>query len=205
MSIIVPLQLKVNSRAPAWLTRITFRRLLLYMVLTNTLERNFERRLTFLSVKPWLGARACGWLSLKKPRHNSSKEPDLYITPAVTSTLISSLFAAGRTDWKYPRQSSTPPPILILPVDVKKDLPLELAGYRRITSSRMAMLSDWHWLLTQFEKDKNQRQPTCKVVKIALSAEHFPAMNLERSLNKEWLHVKLHSPNPLNEYHTLRI
>ena len=53
--------------------------------------------------------------------------------------LIRILLTAGRTDWKYPRQRTTPPEMFLVSWSVKKDRPLE--GYLMLGAMRMAMFN----------------------------------------------------------------
>jgi len=64
------------------------------------------------------------------------RSPEWYIAPVEMSMLIRSLFIAGRTDWKYPRQRTTPPEMDSVSWSVKKDRALD--GYLMLGAMRTA-------------------------------------------------------------------
>ena len=66
--------------------------------------------------------------------------PCWYIAPVEMLTLIRILLIAGRKDWKYPRQRTTPPEMFIVSRSVKKDRALN--GYPLLQGSmRRAMFN----------------------------------------------------------------
>jgi hypothetical protein len=69
------------------------------------------------------------------------RSPGWYIAPIEILIFIRILLIAGRTDWKYPRQRTTPPGMVLVSWSVKKDRALE--GYLMLGAMRTAMFNAW--------------------------------------------------------------
>jgi hypothetical protein len=141
-----PLRSKVRSLAPSLLSFLTTRGLGLCwsrgpcdVVIRKPVINRCNRRRS-LSGRPWRGASAFALPGLPRTaRARSMSGPGMYIAPVDISTLISMRPIAGRTDWKYPRHSTIPPPISRVSLSVKKDLTLK--GYLKFGAMRTTTLS----------------------------------------------------------------
>jgi len=94
-----------------------------------------------LSRSPLRGASASGLLGarLRWARARPISGPGMYMAPVDISTLMSMRPIAGRTDWKYPRHSTIPPPMSLVSLSVKNDRTLK--GYLRFGPMRTTTLS----------------------------------------------------------------
>ena len=63
----------------------------------------------------------------------------MYIAPVDMSMLITMRPIAGRTDWKYPRHSTIPPPMSLVSRSVKNERTLK--GYLKFGPMRTTTLS----------------------------------------------------------------
>jgi hypothetical protein len=98
------------------------------------------KRRRSLSGSPWRGASAFGFPGLPRAaRARSMSGPGIYIAPVDISTLMSMRPIPGRTDWKYPRHSTIPPPISLVSLSVKNDLTLK--GYIKFGAMRTTTFS----------------------------------------------------------------
>lgn len=91
------------------------------VVLTRMLETNFCKRILSRSGRPRLVENTEGSVFLKYSRKRLMSGPSLYMIPVAMSMFRYMRFSEGRIDWKYPRQSSIPPPIDFRPSGVKKE------------------------------------------------------------------------------------
>jgi len=137
----------VRSLAPSLLSFLTPRGLGLCrsrgpceVVILKPGDINLCKRTRSLSGSPWRGTSAFGFPGLPRTaRARSMSGPGMYIAPVDISTLMSMRPIAGRTDWKYPRQSTIPPPISLVSLSVKNDLTLK--GYLKFGAMRTTTLS----------------------------------------------------------------
>jgi hypothetical protein len=138
----------VRSLAPSLLSFLTTRGLGLcrsrgpceVMIFKPGLVISRCKRIRSLSGSPWRGASAFGFPGLPRTaRARSMSGPGMNIAPVDISTLMSMRPIPGRTDWKYPRHSTIPPPISFVSLSVKKDLTLK--GYLKFGAMRTTTLS----------------------------------------------------------------